>query len=94
MFDLEKLPTYKNFQILPELFEVIINFTLAHPNVQQLMSEQFDAVIVEVFHSEALLGNLNLNRKLNPSSFKRLRARRALQMSNHRRFHLRNFHVH
>lgn len=65
MFDLEKLPTYLNFQILPELFEGIINFTLAHPNVQQLMNEQFDAVIVEVFHSEALLGNLILIVKLN-----------------------------
>lgn len=45
-----------HFLILPELFENVINFTLAHPNVKKLMNEKFDVVIVESFHSEALLG--------------------------------------
>lgn len=57
MFEFADLSPIKNFLILPEVLENIINFTLSHPNVKKIMNEKFDAVIVEVFHSEALLGN-------------------------------------
>lgn len=55
-FDFVNLPPWANFFILPPMFESIINFTLSHQSVQDLMNEKFDMVIVEVFHSEALLG--------------------------------------
>lgn len=56
MFSFENLPTIENFVILPEVMEMVIDFALSHTNVKQLLNEKFDAVIVEVFHSESLLG--------------------------------------
>lgn len=58
-FILEDLPTYMNFVLLPEIFENVINFTLSHKNVQNLLRSdaKFDVVIAEIFNSEALFGN-------------------------------------
>lgn len=56
MFDFASMSPLLSFVILPEALEHFIDFTLSHPNVQGLMNENFDAVIVETFHSEALLG--------------------------------------
>lgn len=59
MFDVFNIPAMMNFIILPDVLEGTINFTLSHPNVKSLMNEKFDAVVVEVFHSEALLGKIS-----------------------------------
>jgi hypothetical protein len=56
MFDYADLPPGMDFIVLPEVFEFVINFTLSHPNVLTIMKESFDVVVLEVFHSEALLG--------------------------------------
>jgi hypothetical protein len=58
MFDVSNIPAFMNFLIVPDVLEGTINYTLSHPSVQSLMNENFDAVVVEVFHSEALLGEL------------------------------------
>lgn len=57
-FDLEKMPPFMNFVILPEIFDAVVNFTLSHPNVQNLLksNEKFDLVIAELFNSEATFG--------------------------------------
>lgn len=49
-----------NFVLLPSMFEKTIDFTLSHPNFQILWTEHFDIVIVEVFHSEALIGKFDI----------------------------------
>lgn len=59
-FDLRDFTALMNFMVLPDTLEFAINFTLSHPNLQQLMSESFDLVIVEVFHSESLLGEFKV----------------------------------
>lgn len=56
MFNAENLPVLTSLTLLPDSLEKTIDFALSHPNVRQLMNEKFDAVVVEVFHSEALLG--------------------------------------
>jgi hypothetical protein len=56
IFDASKLTALMNFIILPDMLSDAINFTLSHPNMRKLMNEKFDLVIIEVFHSEALLG--------------------------------------
>lgn len=60
-FELASISPLMNFMILPEILEDIINFTLGHPNVQNLMNEKFDVVIVETFNSEALMGKRRLS---------------------------------
>jgi hypothetical protein len=55
-FNFANIPPVMNFLILPGKLEATLNFTLSHPNFQKLMSEQYDVVIVETFHSEVLLG--------------------------------------
>ena len=59
IFDFEKMHVFLNFVILPDILEETVNFTMLHPNVQKLLhsDKKFDAVIVEMFHTEALFGN-------------------------------------
>lgn len=59
MFSTEDWTAVQMIHFLSEIGEVLVNSTLSHPNVQQLLAHEkhFDAVVVEVFWVEALYGN-------------------------------------
>lgn len=61
LFDFTNMAAVMNFLICADAMETSINFTLSHPNFQQLIQEKFDLVIVELFHSEALLGEVKVS---------------------------------
>ncbi|CAO1423146.1 unnamed protein product [Diamesa serratosioi] len=57
MFDTEEWSAVKMMQFLSQLGENLVDSTMSHPNVQKLLkTEKFDAVVVELFWVEALMG--------------------------------------
>lgn len=58
MFESEDWSAIQMMHTLSDVGEFLANSTLAHPNVQELMTygRNFDAVVVEVFFVEALYG--------------------------------------
>lgn len=73
MFQTKDWSAIKMINFLSSMGEFLANSTLSHPNVQNLMKyeKNFDAVVVEVFWTEALYGEI-LWRALcvNENSFK------------------------
>jgi len=69
IFGMAEMPISMNFVILPPITEKIVNFTLSHPNVRQIMNEEFDAIFIEIFIMEALFGELKLQMQLKPIDF-------------------------
>ncbi|KAG5672611.1 hypothetical protein PVAND_002726 [Polypedilum vanderplanki] len=55
-FLLADISIITNFIVVPKISEYAINFSLSHENVVPLFKEKFDAVIVEIFMTEALYG--------------------------------------
>lgn len=62
MFETEEWSAVKMINFLSNIGEFYSNFTLSHPNVQNLMKYEthFDAVVAEVFWVEALYGELRI----------------------------------
>lgn len=60
MFETEDWSAVKMINFLSDVGEFYSNYTLSHPNVQNLMKHEknFDAVVVEVFWVEALYGEI------------------------------------
>ena len=57
MFETEEWSTVKMLKFLSQLGKSLVESTLSHPNVQKLLkSEKFDAVVIELFWVEALMG--------------------------------------
>ena len=57
MFDTEEWSSVKMMTFLSKLGENIVDLTLSNPNVQNLLkTENFDAVVIELFWVEALMG--------------------------------------
>jgi hypothetical protein len=55
-FSLADIPIITNFLVIPQIAERAVNFALSHENIAPIMKEKFDAVIVEIFMTEALYG--------------------------------------
>lgn len=55
-FDFQFAGPLDNFRGLPTFTENDVNFTLSHPKFQQLLGEKFDAILIEIFESDALYG--------------------------------------
>lgn len=60
MFETEDWSAVKMINFLSDVGKFYSNYTLSHPNVQNLMKHEknFDAVVVEVFWVEALYGEI------------------------------------
>lgn len=57
MFETEEWSTVKMLKFLSQLGKDLVDSTLSHPNVQKLLkTDKFDAVVIELFWVEALMG--------------------------------------
>ena len=60
VFSLADISIVTNFVVIPQITEKAINYTLSHEKVARLLKEKrkFDAVIVEIFMTETLYGEI------------------------------------
>lgn len=56
MFNLASYPAFSEFFVMPFIIYEFVEFALNHEKMSMLLEENFDAVIVEIFETDALFG--------------------------------------